>query len=108
MEVVPLEVYAQEANHAIVRPSGRRYPGAVIQGDSLAVLCSEARKISLALKELGVVDEELLLLVQEHQEKLLDRLLHYQQVLVAHGVELPYRIPVKKTDFVELVPPANG
>jgi hypothetical protein len=103
MKRVELEVYSEASNHAIIRPSDRRFPGAVVQGDSLSILCAEAREISERLRTIGVKDEDILYLAQEHQEKLLARLLHYQEVLMAHAIELPYSKPARKSDLVVLV-----
>jgi hypothetical protein len=104
---VELEVYSETSNHAIVRPPGRRFPGSVIQGDSLSILCAEAQALSERIRALQVTDEELLYLAQTHQEKLLDRLLHYQQVLLAHGISLPYEQPAQASDLVVLVDDTN-
>lgn len=103
IERVELDVYSRASNHAVIGVPGRRFPGAVVQGDSLSVLCAEAREISEAFRSLGVKDEELLYLAQGHQENLLERLLHYQNVLDAHGIELPYGEKVSESDLVVLV-----
>lgn len=103
MELKTLEVYSEASNHAIVRVGGRRFPGSVVQGDSLNVLCSEARKIAEFVKGLALQDEDLLSLVQQHQENLLWRLIHYQRVLKEHGIELPYPRPVSEQDLVQLL-----
>lgn len=103
MKLVELEVFSEAPNHAVVRPSGRHFPGSVIQGDSLSILCREAKEIAEQVRSLDLKDKEFLYLVQEHQEKLLDRLLHYQQVLVEHGISLPYSVLAQESDFVVLV-----
>lgn len=103
MKLLEMEVYSEGSNCAIVRPSGRRFPGSVVQGDSLSILCDEARDISQRLKSLEVADEELLWMAQGHQENLLNRLLHYQSVLVAHGIELPYSRAASDLDLVMLI-----
>lgn len=103
METLPVEVYSEQSNHAVVRMRGRNFPGAVIQGDSLSVLCSEAKEISNRLKAMGCADEELLHVAQEHQSKLLERLLHYQQVLLANGLPLPYSQAATPQDYVALI-----
>lgn len=103
MKLVELEVFSETSNYAIVRPSGRRFPGSVIQGDSLSILCEEAKQIAEQIRSLKIEDEELLYLVQDHQEKLLGRLLHYQQVLAEHSIALPYSMPAKESDLVVLV-----
>ena len=104
MQRVALEVYAETSNYAIVKPPGREFPGAVVQGDSLSILCAEAAEIAQRIKALNVQDEELLYLVQDHQERLLSRLIHYQEVLAQHGIRRPYAKPVSKADLVVLVP----
>ena len=104
MKLIELEVFSEASNYAVIRPAGRRFPGSVIQGDSLAVLCAEAREISEQIRSRQLNDEELRYLVQDHQEKLLGRLLHYQQVLTEHGISLPYAEPAQESDLVVLVP----
>ena len=81
MTIIALNVLSEQSNHGVVQMPERQFPGAVIQGDSLAILCEEAREISERLKALSNPDDDILFLAQEHQEKLLSRLLHYQKVL---------------------------
>jgi hypothetical protein len=107
MKKVEIEVYSEATRSAIVRAPGRRFPGVVFQGDSLSILHANAKDLSIRLKELDVQDEELLYAAQEVQEQLLGRLLHYQQVLAAHGIELPYSGAVASSDLVRLVPEAT-
>src|SRR5262245_33936650 len=45
MEKLELEVYSQATNQAIVKMPGRRYPGLVIQGDSMSGLADRAESI---------------------------------------------------------------
>jgi len=103
MKAITLNVLSEQSNHAVVQLPARQFPGAVVQGDSLAILCSEAKEISQRLQQIGCTDEELLYLVQEHQEKLLARLLHYQEVLTAHDIPLPYRAAAESSDLVVLL-----
>jgi hypothetical protein len=104
MERIELEVYSETSNHAVVKPLGREFPGTVVQGDSLSILCAEAKELSLRIKALNVQDEEFLYLAQDHQERLLSRLVHFQEVLAEHGIRLPYSEPVSTADLVVLVP----
>jgi len=108
MKTENLEVYSDASNHAVVRPPGRQLPGSVIQGDTLSSLCADARELSLRLKAITPHDDELLWIAQGIQEQLLERLLHYQQVLIAHGIPLPYSPPVTEGDQVVLVEAARG
>src|SRR5688572_427823 len=108
MKTIELEVYSETSNHAIIRATGRSFPGSLVQGDSLSILCAEAKEISERILALDLRDEELLYLAQQHQENLLERLLHYQEVLAAHGIDLPYGEAAQKSDLVALVPEPDG
>ena len=108
MEAITLNVLSEQSNHAVVQLPQRKFPGSVVPGDSLAILCSEAKEISQRLMQIGCTDEDLLYLAQEHQEKLLARLLQYQEVLAAHGIPLPYSSAAKTLDFVVLVAEGDG
>lgn len=108
MEMKPLEIYSEESNYAIVRMPGRNLPGCVVQGDSLAILCRSAKRIAARIKEKGIDDEELLGEVEDLNNSLLDRLLHYQQVLQQHGLNLPYYPAASKEDFVRLLPESQN
>lgn len=108
MALITLNVLSEQSNHAVVQLPARQFPGSVVQGNSLAILCSEAKEISQRLLQTGCTDEDLLYLAQEHQEKLLARLLHYQEVLAAHGIPLPYSAAAEPSDFVALVADGDG
>ena len=99
-----LEVFSEATNHAVVRADGRRFPGSLVQGDSLSILCSLSKRISERLALLGVLDEDLLSDAQELQESLLDRILHYQAVLEKHQMGLPYAKRFIVSDLVKLLP----
>jgi len=98
-----LEIYSETPNHAVIRADDRRFPGSLVQGDSLNILYREAREISEYFRNLNLGEADILVLVQDHQEKLLGRLLHYQRVLSEHGIELPYGSRVSESDLVKLV-----
>ena len=88
MERIELEVYSDASNQAVIRPPGRQFPGSVIQGDSLSILCSLARSIqrcAAEAKNQRLIDDatELLELLAARQE-------HYEQVLRDHHIDLPY------------------
>ena len=103
MEVQPLEVYATDSNYAIIKPPGRNYPGCVIQGDSLSILRKTAVRIAQAASGLQGADEDLLYEVQDLANSLTDRLLHYQEVLDRHDIDLPFSPRLSKSDMVILV-----
>jgi hypothetical protein len=108
MDVEPLEVYARDSNYAIVKPPGRRFPGAVIQGDTLRELCRLAISVGQRVRDRSAQDEEFLGDLEDLVNALVNRLLHYQKVLVAHGIEFPYSEPVTVKDLVRLLPETDN
>ena len=89
MQVIALEVYSTDSNFAVLKPPGRKFPGSVIQGDSLALLASAANHLSERLAQVSG-DAELLQAVTELRDQLEARLRHYEAVLTEHGMSLPY------------------
>jgi hypothetical protein len=89
MHVESIEVYASDSNFTVLRPPGRRYPGCVIQGDSLAILWSTAKWIAEATRERRTETVEFRAEVECLTNSLIGRILHYQSVLDTHGIELP-------------------
>ena len=88
METKTVEIYSEASNFAIVRVPGRRFPGCVIQGDSLSILLAHAKIVLEKVR--GSNDEDLLSSAEELVESLQSRLDHYERVLAAHQIELPY------------------
>ena len=84
---IEVEQYAAATNAAVIRLPGRKFPGVVLQGDSLKVLpdCAEdvarlAEHASPDLKEL----------IQELRDHLQGYLRVYEDTLKTHGQALPY------------------
>ena len=88
MEQKHLEVYSETSNYGVVRMPGRAFPGSVIQGDSLAILCEHAR--SVHRRAVQIADEELVDEAADLLEQLEGRLHHYEQVFADHKIALPY------------------
>jgi hypothetical protein len=84
-EIKSIEVFSEASNMAIVRMPGRRFPGMVIQGDSLSIFVSLAEQIRQKTPR-GPAHEE----ADELSRLLNERLAHYQRVLSENGIELPY------------------
>jgi len=103
MKTISANILSEQTKHTVVQLPESQYPGSLIQGDWLAVLCAEAREVSELLKKISGADEDLLFLAQGHQEKLLQCLLHYQKVLGEHNITLPYGQPVAAGDLVKLI-----
>ena len=88
MENKQVEVYSETSNMAVVRMPGRRFPGSVIQGDSLSILCDLAT--SLHQRSIKTRDNEFIGEAQELKELLEGRIRHYEVALKTHGIDLPY------------------
>ena len=87
MRTETVEIYSDATNAAVMRHPGRRFPGVLIQGDTLASLVGQVDRIR---REEGGAEEaaEALAEVHEHLKELLQ---HYKNVLVSHSLELPFR-----------------
>ena len=80
-----VEIYSDASNFAIMRHPGRRFPGSLIQGDTLSSLCSHAYFACKYLEE--GKKEQALESMTEIRDALIARLTHYEDVLEAHGME---------------------
>jgi uncharacterized protein DUF6959 len=89
VKIEPVEIYADTSNFAVLRHPGRKFPGALVQGDSLSSLVSEAQFILKRVsksKDVALVGS-----VKRLTEQLESRLAHYEQVLAEHNLPLPYK-----------------
>lgn len=91
MARVEVEMMTGQHNYAVLRLPGRRFPGVLMQGDSLSVLAAEVQE-SLDLLRSGdtAAAEEALAYVASHLSGLVDG---YVRVLDATGSPLPFRRP---------------
>jgi hypothetical protein len=88
MERIEIEVFSQVTNAAIVRMPTRRFPGVVIQGDSLHILYSLADTlVQLAAPH---NDADLSGEAEGLRDLLAGYVASYESVLKDHGLELPY------------------
>jgi hypothetical protein len=83
------------SNSAIIQLPGRRFPAVAIQGDTLSRLFSAARYLLGEAKRQNAEETyfEILMIAMELQ----GQLTHYEEVLQAQGLDLPYRQSVKET-----------
>jgi len=79
----------------------REYPGAVVQGDSLYSLFSDALDIVEELK--ADPDSEAFHAAFSFTERLEDRLRHYIEVCEAHGIKWDFDVSRSTTDFASLL-----
>ena len=88
MERVEAELFTDGGNDAVVRLPGRRFPGVLIQGDTLSILRSDvAELVDLCTAgDLEAARHAASLL----QAELSSKLQRYIDALGAHGVPRPF------------------
>jgi hypothetical protein len=77
------------ANFAVVQLPGRKFPGVVVQGDTLHGLVNEVDGLVRLLRS-NEVDDEILATLELISEKLTGAMNHYEHVCAEHGISLPY------------------
>jgi type VI protein secretion system component VasF len=84
------QILSHIPNSGIVQLPGRRFPGIVIQGDTLSNLFDSAQFLLAEFKRLR--DEERYYETLMFAEQLQAQLVHYEEVLQAQGMQLPHTI----------------
>jgi hypothetical protein len=94
MEPVEAELFTPGGNGAILRLPGRRFPGVLVQGDSLSILLSMAEAVETLLEEGRTPEaaEE----VGDLADSLAEMLRRYEAALKDHGIERPYNGAFKR------------
>jgi len=82
------ELLTDPINFAVVQLPERKFPGVVVQGDTLNGIVKQLTLIRklLAANQLSDLSEE----IDDLRDQLADVRLHYQRVCAVHGIELPY------------------
>jgi hypothetical protein len=88
MHVEQVEIYSDATNQAILRHPGRRFPGVLVQGDTLWTLCYKADE--LCLNGRNQLDARHYQELNELRNALWSFLTHYKAVLGEHGIPLPF------------------
>lgn len=89
MERVEVELFTDGSNNAVVRMPGRKFPGVVVQGDSLSVIRSDVAAIRDACRTEGAT--EALELAEFLLEDLDAIMLRYTDALERHDLRKPFR-----------------
>jgi hypothetical protein len=92
MEPIETELLASGGNNAVVRMPGRKFPGVVIQGDSLSNLWEAAAEAAESARAARVAPE-LQEMLDGLERDLNGLLLHYETALTKHGLDRPYNHP---------------
>jgi heme oxygenase len=88
MRTATVEIYSDATNAAIIRHPDRKFPGVLIQGDTLSNLASAASALSKSATKLFTEDEALD--AQDLAERLTALVEHYKSVLEEHKIPLPF------------------
>jgi hypothetical protein len=88
---VDVEVLSDDVNHIVLRYPTRKYPGSLIQGDTLYSMTSAIEHCMALLRKEEYEDLEIEL--NELFELLRGRLEHYKSTLLKQAIELPFDEP---------------
>jgi hypothetical protein len=86
MRLESVEIYSDATNAAVMRHPGRRFPGLLMQGDTLHALCKSADEMCQAIGRGSAGFDE----ANEIRNRLWDFLNHYKATLDSHGLPLPF------------------
>ncbi len=84
------EVIDQASNVAVVKLKGRKFPGILIQGDSLFGLRDLAKELLDEIKKRDGTKSEAYCTAKELFEGLDNRLKYYEKTLKKNSIEPPY------------------
>ena len=90
MRTEPVDIYSEAGNAAVLRHPGRRFPGCLLQGDTLDGLVRALERVQQEQAQLSSDAADELNDVTEHLKGLRQ---HYMNVLKAHGMDLPFNEP---------------
>lgn len=88
MTKIEVESLSDTPNAAVVRLPGRRFPGIVLQGDSLKILLDSAAEVARLSRDSK--SSELVGAAEELEEVLSGYVKAYEQALRVHNQPLPY------------------
>ena len=88
MHTSNVEIYSDHTNQAVIRHPDRRFPGVLVQGDSLYALCLQADDACAAAK--SQLSQDAYQEIDELRNTLWGYLNHYKTVLGEHQISLPF------------------
>lgn len=86
MRQEPVEILSDQTNATVMRHPGRRFPGVLVQGDTLHTLCQRADVVCRELRRGSPGYDE----ANELRNALWGFLTHYKTVLGEHDLSLPF------------------
>jgi hypothetical protein len=88
MRTANVEILSDASNASVIRHPDRKFPGVLVQGDTLYSLCVAADEACAAAQ--GRLDTESYAELNELRNRLRALLSHYKVVLAEHGSGLPF------------------
>lgn len=88
MRTEQVEIYSDAVNAPVMRHPSRKFPGSLMQGDTLYILCG--RLDELCKNARGQLTEDDYAELNDLRNALHDRLNHYKAVLGEHDLPLPF------------------
>lgn len=89
-KTIEVELLSDAVNAPVIKMPGRRYPGVLVQGDSLSILYDTVEEVEEAFSS-GNADE-LRGLIAELKAALCGKMKVYENALAEEGVDLPYYV----------------
>lgn len=86
MRTEQVEIFSDLTNSVIMRHPDRRFPGFLLQGDALSILCREADKLCREIGRDGLGFEA----ANDLRNTLQRHLSHYKATLQEHDIKLPF------------------
>lgn len=88
MHTESVEIYSDATNSAVMRHRGRKFPGVLVQGDTLYSLCRAADHA--CEEDRDVMSDEGFDRLNDLRNHLWSFLTHYKAVLGEHQIRLPF------------------
>ena len=88
MHIRDVEIYSDQSNATVMRHPDRRFPGVLVQGDSLYSLCAQADDACIVARD--KLDSDAYGELNELRNVLWGYLNHYKSVLDEHQIRLPF------------------
>ena len=86
MREEPVEILSDRTNAAVMRHPGRRFPGVLVQGDTLHALCQQADMVCREIDRTSPSYDQ----ANDLRGTLWGLLTHYKTLLADHGLPLPF------------------
>jgi uncharacterized protein DUF6959 len=87
MKMESVEIYSDASNQVVIKHPGRAFPGVLVQGDTLHGMVA----LRNVMENGACLGEEPAGRLREVAVRMEEMLAHYQSVLTANHIQLPFR-----------------